>query len=123
MPPTLGELYVHGCAGFAGFHPGSIDRHRVEQVSSAFSALVTPQKWREWGSEQVTSNFLVANSPGAVVLAPESYPFWQRGVKTDTARLMHFFGTHRFSGGMYVRCARNVSRVMSAPTTTNLLGA
>jgi len=113
LPPELGGSYVHGCAGFAGFRPGSIDRRRVEQMSAAFSALVTPQKWREWGSEQVTSNFLVANTAGAVVLSPDTYPFWQPGVDAGSARLVHFFGPHRFSGGMYVRCAREVARTIA----------
>lgn len=108
LPAALGTQYVHGCAGFAGFRPGSITRGRVEEVSEAFARCVAPAKWAEWGSEQVTSNFLVANTPNAVVLPPSIYPFWAPGVRTDTARLIHFFGTHRFEGGKYRHSALEV---------------
>lgn len=114
LPPALGTRYVHGCAGFAGFRPGSISRAKVEAVSEAFAGCMPPAKWAEWGSEQVTSNFLVANTPDAVVLPPGTYPFWAPGVRTDTARLIHFFGTHRFQGGQYMTSAAQVAREIRA---------
>jgi hypothetical protein len=101
LPPELGTRYVHGCAGFAGFHAGCIDRARVESVSAAMARVVAPTKWAEWGSEQVVSNYLVANSAGATILPPRTYPFWKPGVDVDIVRLVHFFGTHRFEGGRY----------------------
>lgn len=114
LPPEMGTQYVHGCAGFAGFQPGAITRTRVEQVSQAFEALVGMPKWAEWGSEQVTSNFLVANTPGAVVLPPVTYPFWQPGIDIGQAGLVHFFGTHRFEGGAYVASAKVTGRALAA---------
>lgn len=110
LPATLGTRYVHGCAGFAGFAPGTMDRRRVEAVSAAMAAVVPPAKWAEWGSEQVTSNFIVANTPGAVVLPPRRYPFWQQGVPLEDVRVVHFFGTHRFEAGRYVAAAAHLSR-------------
>jgi len=114
LPPEIGTLYVHGCAGFAGFRPGSISRERVEEVSEAMACVVPPAKWAQWGSEQVTSNFLVANTPQAVVLPPSTYPFWMPGVDTHSARLVHFFGTHRFQGGRYVASAVRLAHELSA---------
>lgn len=114
LPPGIGTQYVHGCAGFAGFQPGAIERTRVEQVSRAFESLVGPAKWAEWGSEQVTSNFLVANTPEAVILPPTTYPFWQPGIDIRRAGLVHFFGTHRFEGGAYVDSARATCRAQMA---------
>ena len=114
LPPDIGTHYVHGCAGFAGFQPGAIDRVRVEQVSQAFESLVGSSKWAEWGSEQVTSNFLIANTPGAVILPPTAYPFWQPGIDIQAARLVHFFGTHRFEGGAYIQSARATCRAQVA---------
>jgi len=101
LPSTLGTRYVHGCAGFAGFAAGSLDRQRVETVSAAFAKEVGGAKWAEWGSEQVASNFIVANCPDAVILPPSRYPFWRRGVDLGGTRLIHFFGSHRFEGGQY----------------------
>lgn len=106
LPAELGTQYVHGCAGFAGFHAGSIDRARVEAVSAHLAKEVGPKKWRDWGSEQVTSNFIVANTAGAVILPPATYPFWKNDVDVASARLIHFFGTHRFEGGQYIRMAK-----------------
>jgi hypothetical protein len=108
IPASKGSLYVHGCAGFTGFSPASINRMRVEEVSEAFAELIPASKWQEWGSEQVTSNFLIANLPDAVILPPEDYPFWEPGLETENARLVHFFGTHRFKGGKYTKSARKV---------------
>jgi len=70
--------------------------------------LVGPSKWREWGSEQVTSNFLVANMPGSLVLPVGRYPFWAPKRDLCETALIHFFGARRFSGGMYRRQARAI---------------
>lgn len=108
LPPGLGESYVHGCAGFAGFAAGSLRRKKMYAFTDAMAQLVGNEKWAEWGSEQVTSNFMVANSPGATVLPVNHYPFWKRGVEIDEAKLVHFFGTHRFKHGQYLRSAKKV---------------
>lgn len=100
--------YVRGCAGFAGFARGSLSAPAVEAFSTGMEALVGRAKWHEWGSEQVTSNFLVANMPGSLVLPVERYPFWAPGRDIGHAALIHFFGTFRFSGGMYRRLARRI---------------
>ena len=110
LPEAIGARYVHGCAGFAGFHAGSLTRERVESVSKAMAQHVPAAKWAEWGSEQVTSNFIVANTPGAVILPPATYPFWAPGVHAASARLVHFFGALRFQGGQYVASAAELAR-------------
>lgn len=102
--PCHEELkYVRGCAGFSGFAKGSLSLSNVEAFSNRMEQLLGKDKWHEWGSEQVTSNFLVANTPGAVVLPVERYPFWAPAHNLDKAAIVHFFGTFRFSGGMYVQ--------------------
>ncbi len=108
LPSTLGNYYVHGCAGFAGFSPGSIRRDAVEAFSAAMMELLGKSKWAEWGSEQVTSNFIVANSPQARILPVSTYPFWKPGVDLSKAKFLHFFGTHRFEGGEYIRSSNKV---------------
>lgn len=100
--------YVRGCAGFTGFPRGSLSAAAVEMFSSRMEQLVGPSKWREWGSEQVTSNFLVANMPDTRVLPVGRYPFWAPKRDLRETALIHFFGARRFSGGMYRRQARAI---------------
>ena len=102
--------YVRGCAGFTGFTSGQLPADKIEQFSEEMSKLVGPEKWREWGSEQVTSNYMVANAPNSLVLPVDRYPFWKPGVDIEEAVFVHFFGTFRFSAGMYQRQAARVIR-------------
>lgn len=102
--------YVRGCAGFSGFAKGTLSLSNVEAFSTHMEQLLGKDKWHEWGSEQVTSNFLVANTPGAAVLPVERYPFWAPGHDLSDAALIHFFGTFRFAEGMYLRQARRLIR-------------
>jgi len=112
LPPGLGNLYVHGCSGFAGFAPGSITRAGIEAFSKAMTELLGEKKWAEWGSEQVTSNYIVANSPQAVILPVATYPFWKTGVDASKAKFVHFFGTHRFEGGEYIRSSNRMTSTL-----------
>lgn len=100
--------YVRGCAGFTGFAKGQLARNRIEEFSGQMEALIGAAKWREWGSEQVTSNYMAANVPDAMVLPVDRYPFWAPSVSIKVAALLHFFGTFRYSAGMYLRQARKV---------------
>lgn len=107
-PAAAEHKYVRGCAGFAGFARGSLTAHAAETFSTRMEALVGRAKWREWGSEQVTSNFLIANMPASQVLPVERYPFWAPGRSLADSALVHFFGKFRFTGGMYQAQARRL---------------
>lgn len=96
-------FYVRGCAGFTGFAPGTLNVDSIRDYSKRMEQLVGAGKWREWGSEQVTSNFFAANAPGVLVLPVDRYPFWEPNLDIDRATFVHFFGTFRFSQGMYAR--------------------
>jgi hypothetical protein len=96
------KLYVRGSAGFAGFAKNMHDRKDAE----AFSAKVTEQigkKWTEWGSEQVTSNYLISNSNGATVLPHPKYALFEFVGDPKESAFLHFIGTHRYDGGVYTR--------------------
>jgi len=105
--------YVRGCAGFAGFSPGTLNISRIEEFSAQMSALIGKEKWADWGSEQVTSNYFVANAKKAYVLPVDTYPFWAPGGDWKASRLIHFFGTYRFHGGTYARLGRQLIRELS----------
>jgi hypothetical protein len=108
--------YVRGSAALAGFARGACSRRAVEEFSAAMRGLIGA-KWDEWGSEQVTSNFLVANSPEAEVLPYPKYASFDMQMDPARSVFLHFIGTHRFSGGVYVReSARLVSELRRAET-------
>jgi hypothetical protein len=106
--------YVRGCAGFTGFAKGQLPKEMIEGFSIQMSKLIGPTKWSEWGSEQVTSNYMAANANGSVVLPVERYPFWEPGVQIDKAVFVHFFGTYRFDAGMYHQQARQLLHEISS---------
>lgn len=106
--------YVRGCAGFAGFASGQLPADKIEKFSIEMSKLVGREKWREWGSEQVTSNYMAANAQNALVLPVERYPFWRPDVDIEKAVFVHFFGTFRFTAGMYQRQSARVIQSLLA---------
>lgn len=112
LPPGLGRFYVRGSAGFAGYQRGEAHRATVEAFSSAMEGMMR-ERWLEWGTEQVASNYLVANQPGAFVLPWPRYCCFYPEVDYARASLLHFIGSHRYQSGVYVRSARQVIRELS----------
>ena len=93
--------YVRGCSGFAGFAPSGEGRALAELFSQEAQRLLGAQRWAEWGSEQVASNFVVANEARATLLPYARYfNYWNAGVRDD-ARFVHFIGTWRYHRGVY----------------------
>lgn len=102
--------YVRGSAGFAGFAKESFSRKRVEELSTTMSQAIGHPKWNEWGSEQVASNLLVANTPGAEVLPFRDYCYHRPELEMESRTFVHFMGTYRFRGGRYRRLGQRVVR-------------
>ncbi|HKU15968.1 MAG TPA: hypothetical protein VJQ52_16355 [Steroidobacteraceae bacterium] len=100
--------YVRGNSAFAGFGAGQHDRAKLRRFSQRMATLIGEKKWNEWGSEQVASNFMVANAAGGYVLPFERYRYFSplEAAEAKAAVLLHFIGTHRFAGGVY----RDMSR-------------
>ena len=109
LPESASLQYVRGNAGFNGFAKGSIDRKKVEWFSELMQRLAG-QQWNEWGSEQLTSNLLIANSDGAVPLpSPKYLSHWAHpDVPYNEAAFIHFIGPYRFANGLYLRKAKSV---------------
>lgn len=108
--PLAGTFYIRGCAGFAGFAKGSLDRPSIERFSALMSAAVGAQAWTRWGSEQFASNYLIANAPVRGLLPFEAYPYWEPGCAAEQAKLIHFIGDHRFTSSAYRRFALEAVR-------------
>jgi hypothetical protein len=105
VPGKENLRYIRGCAAFTGFARGGISRSFVEDFSQTMQARLG-QRWREWGTEQVASNVAIANSPHAQVLPVTRYKNYFPPMDIDSAAVMHFLGTNRFSGGHYTRLSR-----------------
>lgn len=106
IPGRPALKYVRGCSGFAGFAPGGEGRALAEAFSMEAQRLLGADYWAEWGSEQVTSNFVVANEADALLLPYERYlNFWNDPIGPD-AGLVHFIGTFRYHRGAYLAAAR-----------------
>jgi hypothetical protein len=113
IPPEVGTRYVRGSSGFAGFAPGAVTRAAAEALSRAMRAQLG-RRWDEWGTEQVASNFLVANAPRGEVLPWPEYVCFYGGEPDPRTRLFHFLGTWRFEGGVYARLGREVAARIAA---------
>lgn len=92
------RYYVRGCAGFAGYSPGAFTLDDLEYISATFEQALG-DTWRAWGSEQFTSNLIIANLPDAQILPIEHY-----ATAAPEARhhvLLHFIGPVRYKNLLY----------------------
>ncbi|ESZ86392.1 MAG: hypothetical protein Q27BB25_14385 [Blastomonas sp. CACIA14H2] len=108
MERALGQIegagqrgYIRGCAGFAGFARGGDGRATARFFHDEMARLLGHDAMAEWGSEQVTSSFVVANDPDPVLLPYRQYGnYWAEPWDAD-CRFMHFVGAHRHDGTAY----------------------
>lgn len=110
-----GQLsYVRGCSGFAGFSSGDISVNDAELFSNSMEKLIGRAKWEEWGSEQITSNFLISNSKNKMVLPWPKYSNFKPGDKADNSTFIHFIGSTRYASGTYRRNSKNRIKILMA---------
>lgn len=106
VDPAGGWRYARGCAAFAGFAPGVTGRTRAAAFVDMFSQLVGPQALGQWGTEQIASNFHLANDDNPVILPARRYAnYWGRDWTADAA-FLHFVGTHRYTRNAYATATR-----------------
>ena len=101
------RLYVRGCAAYTGFAQGSSGLNDLKSFSQELEEKLGKERWRTWGTEQVASNYIIANSPDSVLLPFELYPYYDPAKKNgnENIKLFHFIGTHRFKEGKYLALA------------------
>ena len=107
LPGAEALRYIRGSSGFAGFARGGFARGRLDDFSRHMEAALGA-RWSEWGTEQVASNFVIANSPGAVVLPYPDYACYDPRIDAGRSLFLHFYGTYRFDGGTYGARSRAV---------------
>jgi len=112
FPDSARLRYVRGNAAFAGFARSSFTKKDVEFFSKNMELLCGHNKWHEWGSEQVTSNLIIANTADARILQHPEYTSYYAlpNVDYQQSRFIHFMGTHRFENGCYASLSRRVIR-------------
>ena len=112
LPAIADPRYVRGCSGFAGFARSGGGRALAEAFSREATRLLDAERWARWGSEQVTSNIVIANEPDALLLPYDRYlNFWGEGISPN-ARFVHFIGSCRYKGAAYIDATRTA---VSAP--------
>jgi hypothetical protein len=99
--------YVRGCAAFTGFPPADDMRRDLLDFSDRMFRKIG-NRWAEWGTEQVTSNFLVANADRTRVLP---YPkYCTPDVANADTVFQHFIGSMRFVNGKYQKASGEAMR-------------
>jgi len=99
-PDAQKRLYVRGSSGFAGFAAGAFDPALLERFHENMQAI-HGARWKEWGTEQIASNYVVANSPDGLPLPHPKYSTFVGGHLPDPCSALHFIGTYRFSGRIF----------------------
>lgn len=106
------SLYVRGCAGFTGFPPTPDMKERLIHFSSCMAGKMGMPRWSLWGTEQVASNYLVANASATRVLP---YPkYGTPDAMDEKTAFIHFIGSLRFINDKYEKTSRSVIQRMAA---------
>lgn len=105
--------YVRGCAGFSGFPPDPTLCDQLVEFSQKMQERLG-LRWSEWGTEQVASNYLVANAIGTHLLPQPKYS--APGRVLDEHSFVHFIGACRFINGDYEKAVRQAIRMITRPT-------
>lgn len=109
-----GLNYCRACSGFAGFGKGLASRDTLTDFSTQMETILG-RKWHEWGSEQVSSNFLLSNCAGASVLPYPDYSEFKPDKDLSGVRFLHFIGTYRWHNGAYAKMGRELIRHLLKP--------
>lgn len=108
--------YIRGSAGFTGFAKGAKGRADAELFHAEMEALLGVDRWRTWGTEQVASNVMVANSPDPIPLPHPDYASVTRRSDLGLVRFAHFIGSDRFHGDRFAReGVRLIRDLLAAP--------
>ncbi|PCI59903.1 MAG: hypothetical protein COB37_10690 [Kordiimonadales bacterium] len=89
------QFYQRTTSAFAGIAKGGAKLTDLIAFSKEMESTIG-DKWYEWGSEQVGSNYIVANAPNSIELDTRFYMNNGPDIDLTDAKLIHFFGTYRF---------------------------
>ena len=114
LPDSDKLRYTRGSAGFAGFSKQSEGRDELIRFSEVVEGRIG-RKWHDWGSEQVASNFVVANDTDPVLLPYDRYVnHWAEPLPPNPG-FIHFIGTYRYARGDYSRATQRAIAHLNSP--------
>jgi len=106
LPDAARKSYVHASSGFGGFARGAFSLDELEWFSTQMTDLIGTHMWHQkWGSEQIGSNYMLANAPGAAVLPFPRYATFEPHLPPGEYAFLHYIGEYRYNGGVYRRRA------------------
>ncbi|OCC25431.1 hypothetical protein MB02_01920 [Croceicoccus estronivorus] len=109
--------YIRGCAGFTGFAAGGTGRPLAAAFLAEMTRLVGEREAVTWGTEQIASNFHIANEPAPILLPADRYlNYWGEPWSGD-ACFVHFVGTHRYDNNAYAEESGKAIATLQAPAT------
>lgn len=116
LPEAANLKYLRGNAGFVGYAQGSLTPERIAWFSGLMRSIAEGT-WDSWGSEQLTSNLLIANSENPLPLpVPRYVSYWEHpDIAYEQSAFLHFIGPHRYAGGFYTRKARAAIDALRKP--------
>lgn len=118
MRDDLGWRYIRGCSGFAGFAAGNPGRRLARAFLAEMERLVGPEDISIWGTEQITSSFVIANEIAPILLPSSRYlNYWGKAWAED-AGFVHFVGTHRYDNDAYAEESCRVIAALQAGDST-----
>ena len=103
--------YIRGCSGFTGFPRSAGMREQMIDFSRRMGGKLGDD-WKRWGTEQVTSNYLIANAAGTRAL-----PFPKYGTPdcaTGDTAFFHFIGSMRFINSKYEATSRQAIELIGS---------
>lgn len=100
-----GWKYARGCSGFAGFAAMGAGRGLASAFLTEMKSMIGEDDVTIWGTEQVTSNFQIANETAPVMLPYARYLNYWNEDWGEEAGFVHFVGTHRHDNGAYLRAS------------------
>lgn len=115
FPRADERQYIKATSAFTGFAKGSANLDQLIEFSED-AEKIAGGRWQEWGSEQISSNYLVANTPTHALLPRPAYVNHTPHESLDGAKLIHFFGTHRHYQGRYRRMAAQIINKLQEKT-------
>lgn len=98
--------YVRACSGFAGFPKGGFNKEHLIQIAREMGVLLGA-RWSEWGTEQFSSNLVLASMERAKLLPHPKYCAPHRADAGTAFR--HFIGYVRHTTPLYAELAGRVA--------------
>jgi hypothetical protein len=99
--------YVRGSSGFSGFAKGQFSIAVLETFHEQMKQSLG-LRWKEWGTEQSASNFMIANARDAMILPFPDYASWPLRERDEQTKLIHFIGSNRFQGNYFANQGKRI---------------